>query len=113
MRRRSKGSFKGLGLKSTQHVACLEKAGHFPKRVQLDPNGVGWVAAEVLNWLQVRLADQDNPTGVPGRELGQHHARSHCGHDLRRPFFSGRAADGPLARDSRSLHSPSSRLAGF
>jgi hypothetical protein len=32
---------------------------------------VGWVAAEVLNWLQVRLANQDNPTGVPGRELGR------------------------------------------
>ena len=61
----------GAARKRDRSIACLEKAGHFPKRGQSDSNGVGWVAAEVLNWLQVRLANQDNPTGVPGRELGR------------------------------------------
>jgi len=36
--------------------ARLEKAGLFPKRVQLGLNRVGWVEAEVLEWLEERLA---------------------------------------------------------
>ena len=33
----------------------MEKAGKFPKRIQLGPNRVGWVEDEGLNWLQHRL----------------------------------------------------------
>ena len=40
---------------SPQHVARLEKAGAFPKRVDLGPNRVGWVESEVLDWLKLRL----------------------------------------------------------
>ena len=40
---------------SPQHVARLEKAGAFPKRVDLGPNRVGWVEDEVLDWLKLRL----------------------------------------------------------
>ncbi|MEP3054538.1 AlpA family phage regulatory protein [Ascidiaceihabitans sp.] len=48
MRILSKPELKELVLYSPQHVARLEKAGKFPKRVQLGPNRVGWVESEVL-----------------------------------------------------------------
>ena len=51
----SKHQIKELVLYSSQHVAPLEKAGKFPKRVQIGPNRVGWVLEEVLDWLQERL----------------------------------------------------------
>ena len=40
---------------SSQHIARLEKAGLFPKRVQLGPNGVGWILDEVLEWIERRV----------------------------------------------------------
>jgi prophage regulatory protein len=46
-------------LYSPQHTARLEKAGLFPKRVQLGPNRVGWVESEVLEWLEQRLAQRE------------------------------------------------------
>jgi len=55
MRILSKRQLKELVLYSPQHVARLEKAGKFPKRVQLGPNRVGWVEDEVMDWLQQRL----------------------------------------------------------
>ena len=55
MRILSKRQLKELVLYSPQHIARLEKAGQFPKRVQLGPNRVGWVEAEVLEWLQQRM----------------------------------------------------------
>lgn len=58
MRILSKRQLKELVLYSPQHVARLEKAGEFPKRIQLGPNRVGWVEAEVLEWLQTRLDDR-------------------------------------------------------
>lgn len=51
----SKRQLRELVLYSPQHIARLEKAGQFPKRVQLGPNRVGWVEAEVLEWLRTRL----------------------------------------------------------
>lgn len=55
MRIISKRQLKELVLYSPQHVARLEKAGEFPKRVQIGPNRVGWVEDEILEWLQERL----------------------------------------------------------
>ncbi len=55
MRLRSKKDLKGLVLYSPQHIARLEKAGKFPKRVKLGSNRVGWVEKEVLDWLEERL----------------------------------------------------------
>ena len=55
MRILSKRQLKELVLYSPQHIARLEKAGKFPKRVQLGSNRVGWVESEVLDWLQTRL----------------------------------------------------------
>ena len=62
MRILSKRQLKELVLYSPQHVARMEKAGPFPKRVQLGPNRVGWVEAEVLDWLQHRLEGREAPT---------------------------------------------------
>jgi prophage regulatory protein len=55
----SKRQVKELVLYSPQHTARLEKAGLFPKRVQLGPNRVGWVESEVLEWLEQRLAQRE------------------------------------------------------
>ena len=35
-----------------QHIARLEKAGMFPRRVQLGPNRIGWVYEEVVAHLE-------------------------------------------------------------
>jgi len=56
MRILSKRQVTELVLYSTQHIARLEKAGLFPKRVRLGPNRVGWVESEVLEWLEKRMA---------------------------------------------------------
>ncbi|WP_417519798.1 helix-turn-helix transcriptional regulator [Minwuia sp.] len=61
MRILSKRQLKELVLYSPQHVARLEKAGKFPRRVQIGPNRVGWVEEEVLDWLQERLNSRDEP----------------------------------------------------
>ena len=55
MRILSKRQVKELVLYSPQHIARLEKAGLFPKRVPLGPNRVGWVESELLEWLEERL----------------------------------------------------------
>lgn len=55
MRILSKHALRELVLYSPQHIARLEKAGVFPKRIQLGPNRVGWIEAEVLDWLQERI----------------------------------------------------------
>ena len=55
MRILSKRELKKLVLYSPQHVARLEKAGKFPKRVKLGANRVGWIESEILDWLQLRI----------------------------------------------------------
>lgn len=55
MRILSKKALRELVLYSPQHVARLEKAGQFPKRVVLGPNRVGWVESEVMAWLEERM----------------------------------------------------------
>ena len=44
---------------SPQHIARLEAAGEFPKRVPLGPNRVGWVEEEVDQWIQDRIDERD------------------------------------------------------
>ena len=61
MRILSKRQLKELVLYSPQHIARLEKAGMFPKRVQIGPNRVGWIEAEVLDWLQERIERREAP----------------------------------------------------
>ncbi|MEJ6404323.1 helix-turn-helix transcriptional regulator [Yoonia sp. 2307UL14-13] len=55
MRILSKRQVSDLVLYSPQHIARLEKVGTFPKRIQLGPNRVGWLEAEVLDWIESRL----------------------------------------------------------
>ena len=38
------------------HIARLEAAGKFPKRVRLGPGRVGWVEEEIEEWMRVRIA---------------------------------------------------------
>ena len=61
MRLLSKRQLKEMVLYSPQHIARLEKAGKFPKRVQIGPNRVGWVEGEVRDWLQERLDRREEP----------------------------------------------------
>ena len=61
MRILSKRQVKELVLYSPQHVARLEAAGQFPKRVRLGQNRVGWVEDEVLDWLQQRIDRREVP----------------------------------------------------
>jgi prophage regulatory protein len=59
MRILSKRQLKEMVLYSPQHVARLEAAGTFPKRVQLGQCRVGWIEQEVLDWLQERIKRRD------------------------------------------------------
>ena len=44
---------------SPQHIARLEKAGQFPKRLRLGQNRVAWLLHEVEDWIEERLAKRD------------------------------------------------------
>lgn len=60
MRLLSKRQLKELVLYSPQHVARLEAAGRFPKRVKLGQCRVGWIEQEVLDWLHERIQRRQN-----------------------------------------------------
>ena len=40
---------------SAQHIARLEKAGTFPKRIKLGQNRVAWLLSEIEDWIDERL----------------------------------------------------------
>jgi len=42
-----------------QHIARLETAGRFPKRIRLGQNRVCWLLSEVEAWLDAKLAERD------------------------------------------------------
>jgi len=44
---------------SFQHIARLEKAGRFPKRIVLGQNRVAWLLSEIEEWLNERIAKRD------------------------------------------------------
>lgn len=57
----SKKELKTLGVPySFQHIARLEKAGLFPKRIQLGPCRVAWSFPEVKDWIDERIARRDH-----------------------------------------------------
>jgi prophage regulatory protein len=66
MRILSKKDLRPLVLYSPAHIDRLEKAGRFPKRVQLGPCRVGWVESEVLEWLRERITQRDASTQSQG-----------------------------------------------
>lgn len=43
---------------SFAHIARLEAAGDFPKRVKLGACRVAWIAAEVQDWIDERIAQR-------------------------------------------------------
>jgi prophage regulatory protein len=43
---------------SFQHIARLEKAGRFPKRIVLGQNRVAWLLAEIEEWINRRIANR-------------------------------------------------------
>ncbi len=45
---------------SSMHIARLEKAGQFPRRIRLGPNSVGWVEAEIDAWIEAKVAERDS-----------------------------------------------------
>ncbi len=45
---------------SRMHIARIEKAGLFPKRIHLGPNSVGWVEAEIDAWIEAKVAERDS-----------------------------------------------------
>ena len=44
---------------SFAHIARLEAAGLFPKQVRLGACRVAWIAEEVQNWIDERIANRD------------------------------------------------------
>ena len=40
---------------SLSHIARLEKAGRFPKRIKLGANRVGWLESEIDQWIEARV----------------------------------------------------------
>ncbi len=44
---------------SGQHIARLEAAGRFPKRIQLGQNRVVWLLTEIEEWINARIAARD------------------------------------------------------
>jgi prophage regulatory protein len=65
MRILSKRQLREVVLYSPQHIARLEKAGKFPKRVKLGQARVGWIESEVLDWLQERIDKRDEAHDTP------------------------------------------------
>ncbi len=49
---------------SPAHIDRLEKAGQFPKRVELGPGAVGWLEDEVQEWIKARVAERDAAQAV-------------------------------------------------
>lgn len=49
---------------SVSHLWRLERAGEFPKRVQIGANRVGWVADEIDQWVaeKIRKRSQQAPS---------------------------------------------------
>ena len=44
---------------SFAHIARLENAGEFPRRVKLGACRVAWLAAEVQDWIDERVASRN------------------------------------------------------
>lgn len=59
----SKKQVREKVLYSLAHIARLEAAGLFPKRVPLGPGRVGYVDEEIENWIKNRIAERDQRTG--------------------------------------------------
>lgn len=59
----SKTEVRSKVLYCPAHIARLEAAGQFPRRVRLGVGRVGWVETEVDDWIKQRIAERDAHTG--------------------------------------------------
>ncbi|MCR5869375.1 MULTISPECIES: helix-turn-helix transcriptional regulator [unclassified Sphingomonas] len=59
MRLLSKKDVRDRVLYSPAHIARLEAAGQFPKRVRIGVGRVGWVETEIEDWLRARIARRE------------------------------------------------------
>ena len=56
----SKKELKTIGIPySPQHIARLEKAKQFPKRIELGQCRVAWCYKEICEWITERIARRD------------------------------------------------------
>lgn len=62
MRLLSKKQVREKVLYCPAHIARLEAAGCFPKRIRLGQGRVGWLEQEIDDWIAQRLTERDNPT---------------------------------------------------
>ena len=61
----SKKELKAFGIPySFQHIARLEKAKQFPRRIVLGQCRVAWCYTEICEWIAERVARRD--TAAPG-----------------------------------------------
>jgi prophage regulatory protein len=65
MRLLSKKAVRAKVCYSPQHIARLEKAGRFPKRVRLGQGRVAWVEDEINDWIKARIAERDATADSP------------------------------------------------
>jgi prophage regulatory protein len=59
----TKAELRSLVPYTPQHIHRLEKAGRFPRRLQLGPNRVGWRLTDIEAWINERL-----PAGAGGAQ---------------------------------------------
>ncbi len=43
---------------SDMHIWRMERAGRFPRRIQLGANRVGWSLAEIMEWIEAKKAER-------------------------------------------------------
>ena len=43
---------------SASQIWRLEQKGDFPKRVRIGPNRVGWIEAEISDWLRSKIKER-------------------------------------------------------
>lgn len=53
----TKKELRALVPYTPQHIHRLEKAGRFPRRLQLGPNRVGWRLTDIERWINERVAE--------------------------------------------------------
>jgi len=49
-----------------QHILRLENAGKFPRRVRVGDNRIGWLLAEIEDWIAVRASARDDRQPTTG-----------------------------------------------
>jgi prophage regulatory protein len=59
MRFLSKKQVREKVLYSPAHIARLEAANKFPKRIRLGTGRVGWLDTEIEDWILARIAERD------------------------------------------------------